>query len=211
MHTPRDRDSTIPFPRGPASSRPRGRRRQRGFTLIEAIISAGLLAFMALTATFFWVDGLSLVRTVNTDSAAVADGRATLERLAREIREVKYDTATGAYCVITMGATQMVFKKTNGTYAGGCGGAAPTTNEIVVTIQQGSTLNLSYTVIPAASSVSNALTAYANSFGLAYFKADGVTAATGGNDLRFVQLSLTLRPTGGQDTATRTVVALRNN
>ena len=84
------------------------------------------------------------------------------------------------------------------------------THDIAVTIQQGSTLSLAYTAIPAASGVSSALTAYANSFVLAYFKADGVTAATGGSDLRFVQLSLTLRPTGGQDTATRTVVALRN-
>src|SRR2546426_8396846 len=87
-------------------------RRQQGFTLVEVVISAGLLGFLALTATFFWVDSFRLVQTVNTDSAAIADGRALLERLAREIREVKYNTATGAYCVSTMAPTQMVFNKT---------------------------------------------------------------------------------------------------
>ena len=80
------------------------RRRQQGFTLVEVVIAAGLIGFLALTATFFWVDSFGLVRTVNTDSAAIADGRALLERLAREIREVKYNPSSGAYCVSTMSA-----------------------------------------------------------------------------------------------------------
>ena len=67
---------------------PRARRLQHGFTLVEAIISAGLLGCLAVTATFFWVDSSTLVRTVNADSTAIADGRALLERLEREIREV---------------------------------------------------------------------------------------------------------------------------
>src|SRR5438445_12633075 len=91
-------------------------RRQQGFTLVEVIISAGLLGFLALTATFFWVDNFRLVQIVNADSAAIADGRASLERLAREIREVKYNNASGVYCVSTMSATQMVFTKTSGSY-----------------------------------------------------------------------------------------------
>src|SRR5882672_6097590 len=90
------------------------RRQQQGFTLVEVVISAGLIGFLAVTATFFWVDSFGLVRTVNTDSAAIADGRALLERLAREIREVKYNPSSGAYCVSTMSANQMVFNKTSG-------------------------------------------------------------------------------------------------
>src|SRR5436305_13065142 len=93
-----------------ARTRPR---HQHGFTLIEVIISAGLVGLLALTATFFWVDSFALVRTVNTDSAAIADGRALLERLAREIRETKFDPVNGTYCVSTMAAAQMVFNKTN--------------------------------------------------------------------------------------------------
>src|SRR6266700_864087 len=112
MDTPGARTSTGPFDYGPGLAALRARRRQQGFTLVEVVISAGLIGFLAVTATFFWVDSFGLVRTVNTDSAAIADGRALLERLAREIREVKFNPASGAYCVDTMLPTQLVFKKT---------------------------------------------------------------------------------------------------
>lgn len=214
------------FRLGPSIGRPRcgpgraqrcNRRRQHGFTLIELIIAAGLIGLLAKTATMFWVDGIGLARSMNTDSAAVADGRATLERLAREIREVKYNTTNGAYCVSTLGATQMVFNKTSGSVAAGCGGATPTAanNDIAVTVAvAGSTVNLTYTgtlVAPLASPTTKALTNTASLFTLAYFRADGTTAATGAGDVRFVRIDLTQRPTGGQATPTRTVVALRNN
>ena len=197
------RDSSGPLRRGA---------RARGFTLIEVLIAAGLLGLLSVTATLFWVKGMGLVSSVNADSSAIADGRATLERLVREIREVKYNSTTGAYCVSTMGATQMVFNKTSGTYATGCGGATPTaaTNDIAVTIQLASTLNLAYTAIPAASGASSPLTGYATSFGIRYLDAAYAVTASA-TALRFVELSLTLQPTGVQPTTTRTVVALRND
>ena len=186
---------------------PRVRRLQQGFTLVEVIISAGLLCFLAVTATYFWVDNFRLVQTVNADSAAIADGRASLERLTREIREVKYNNGTGAYCVSTMTATQMVFTKTSGSYDPTCG-----TNDFAVTIQWSTpNLNLTYAGAPAAP-----LTSFASNFVALYLKADGVTPATNGSDLRFVQLTLTVQPPAppgwqaAQATQTRTVVALRN-
>jgi prepilin-type N-terminal cleavage/methylation domain-containing protein len=190
----------------------RRRRPQRGFTLIEVIIAAGLLGLLALTATFFWVDGLGLSRRVNEDSAAIGDGRAVLERLAREIREVKYNTATGAYCVSTMAAATMVFNKTSGSYAIGCGGAAPTaaTNDIAVTVERASALTLLYTPSPPASAASGALTGYATSFAIRYLNGSyAVTASP--TALRFVELTLTVQPSSVQATQARTVVALRND
>src|SRR5215475_9199759 len=77
----------------------RGRSPQCGFTLVELVIGAGLLGFLAVTATFFWVNGFDIVQRVNNDTMAVAGGRAALERLARELREVKYDTAAAAFCI----------------------------------------------------------------------------------------------------------------
>src|SRR5262245_10984831 len=114
------------------AARYRPRTRQRGFTLVEMVISAGLVGLLALTATFFWVKSFSLVQMVNSDTAGVAEGRAVLERLAREIREVKFDSAGGVYCVSTMNATRMVFNRTSGTYTNSCGGATPTasTNDV---------------------------------------------------------------------------------
>ena len=174
--------------------------RQQGFTLVEMIIAAALIGLLAKTATFFWVDSFTLVRTVNADSAAIADGRASLERLAREIREVKYNNATGAYCVSTLSATQMVFTKTSGSYDPTCG-----TNDFAVTVQS-STPNLNLTYAGAAAAP---LTTYASSFGIRYLDVSyAVTTST--SALRFVELTLTVQPTGVQATPTRTVVALRN-
>ena len=193
----------------------RARRRQQGFTLVEAVISAGLIGFLAVTATFFWVDSFGLVSTVNTDSAAVADGRALLERLAREIREVKYNPTSGAYCVSTMSAAQMVFNKTTSTLIDACGGTNPpnTTNDVAVTITtSGADLNLGYagalapTLSPAGP---RKLTSYVSSFAMRYLDAGYAETASPGA-LRFVELSLTLRPPGVQATQTRTLVALRN-
>ena len=197
---------------GAAHGAPRNRRRQQGFTLVEVVISAGLIGFLALTATFFWVDSFGLVRTVNTDSAAIADGRALMERLAREIREVKYNPASGAYCVSTMSATQMVFNKTSGDLVAACSGAAPTAvnNDIAVTIQVVATnLNLGYAGTLAAPAATRSLTSYISSFALRYLDA-GYAVTTNAGTLRFVELSLTLQPPGVQPTQTRTVVALRN-
>ena len=212
MDMPGARASVRPFLCGAGRAAQRARRRQQGFTLVEVIIAAGLIGFLAVTATFFWVDSFGLVRTVNTDSAAIADGRALLERLAREIREVKYNPASGAYCVSTMAASQMVFNKTSGALAAGCGGANPTaaTNDIAVTIQRGSTLYLGYTASPAASAASSPLTGYATSFGIRYLDAAYAVTASA-STLRFVELSLTLQPNSVQATTTRTVVALRND
>jgi len=207
MDTPRTSTGVVRFPAGRAQACTR--RRQQGFTLLETIISAGLIGLLALTATFFWVDSFSLVQTVNADSAAIADGRALLERLAREIREVKYDNVNGAYCVSTMSATQMVFNKTSGTAVAACG-----SNDIAVNIQapSGSTnLNLGYADAgaSAAPAATRALTSYRSSFGIRYLDA-GYTVTASAVALRFVELTVTLQPPNVQATQARTVIALRN-
>ena len=212
MDTPRTSTGVVRFPAGRAQACTR--RQQQGFTLLETIISAGLIGLLALTATFFWVDSFSLVQTVNADSAAIADGRALLERLAREIREVKYDNVNGAYCVSTMSATQMVFNKTSGTAAAACGGANPTgaNNDIAVNVQApggGPNLNLGYVGTLAAPQATRALTSYASSFGIRYLDA-GYTVTANAVALRFVELTVTLQPPNVQATQARTVVALRN-
>lgn len=211
---PRNRASTRRFAGWPGLALRCTPRCQQGFTLVEAVISAGLIGFLAVTATYFWVDSFGLVSTVNTDSAAIADGRALLERVAREIREVKFNPASGAYCVSTMSATQMVFNKTSGELVAACGGATPpnTTNDIAVTVQVSSTnLNLGYY---DGALTSKALTTYVAppSVGvtqMTYLDA-AYNATTSPSALRFVKLTLWLQPPGVQATGTSTVVALRN-
>lgn len=192
----------------------RKRCRQFGFTLIEVILSAGLLGFLAVTATFFWVNGFGLVNTVNADSAALSEGRLALERLAREIREIKFNTVQGAYCISTMSTTQMEFNKTTGSFVASCGGATPSSasNDIAVNIQLAgnSTLNVSYAGALASPATTRVLTGYASSFNIRYLDAS-YAITTSKSALRYVELSLTVRPAGGQATQARTVVALRNN
>lgn len=189
-----------------------GARHQHGFTLVEVIISAGLIGLLAVTATFFWVNGFSLVQTVNTDSAAIADGRALLERLAREIRETKFDPVNGTYCVSTMSTAQMVFNKSGDGATSPCGGVNPVNNDVAVNIQRpvnSASLNLGYAGVLAAPAGTSVLTSYTSAFAIRYL--DGAFAVTNSAiALRFVELTLTLQPPGVQATQSRTVVALRN-
>lgn len=197
----------------PPPRRPRPPR-QAGFTLVELILSAALLSLLALTGTFFWVNGLGLARSVNADSAALDEGRAALERLAREIREIKYDRAGAAYCVSTMASTQLVFNKASGDYAAGCGGATPTaaSGDIAVAIElpaNSTSLSLRYAGSLASPAVSRTLTGYAAGFSMRYLDAD-YAVTTNAAALRFVELSLTVQPPALQATQTRTLVAVRN-
>lgn len=194
---------------------PAGRPRRRGLTLVELIIAAGIIGLLSVAATFFWVDSFAFVRLASADNAALADARAVLNRLAREIREVKYDTGNGAYCVSTLTATQMVFNRTSGGYVSTCGGASPgaATGDIAVTVQvpAGTTsLNLGYAGTLASPATTKALSGQASAFGLRYLDA-AFAATTSTSALRFVEVTLTVQPSGAPATQVRTVVALRNS
>jgi len=196
---------------------------QRGFTLVELVISAALLAFLATIATYFCVDNFRLVLTLDEDSAAIADGRAVLERISREIREVKYDTAAGAFCISTMSANQIVFNKTSGSYLPGCGGATPTAthNDFAVSIQPSATddtLTITYSGTLASTPGINPLTApiatKASAINIVYLDKNLVGTASAAS-VKFVQLTLRLQPLNtalvAPSTQTRTLIALRNN
>jgi len=203
------------MPRTPAG---RSRHPQRGFTLVEAIISAGLLGFLAVTATFFWVNGFDLVRRVNADTMAIADGRGALERLGRELREVKYDAAAAAYCIESLASgTQLVFNKSSaGTYSTGCGAYTGSlgsdTADYRVTVQWASgTLTLGYAGSLASPAATSTLLTQVSSFQMTYLDANYASSpAPTASTVRFVRLDLTLRPPGAPETVTRTTVALRN-
>ena len=177
----------------------------RGFTLVEVIIATALLGLLAIGATWLWVSGLGLVRSVNLDSAAVAEGRLAMERLARELREVKYGNAS-AFCISTpLSASRIVFRRAtvDGVYA--CG-----TNDRQVAIEPlltSSQLLLSSSASPAVASAP--LTGYVGSFAMRYL--DGNYAVTTDLSLiRYIELSLTQQPSGERSAVTRMTVALRN-
>lgn len=185
---------------------------QRGFTLVEMIISIGLLGLVAALGAWVWASGFETLRSVNNDSAAVGDGRLVVERLARELREIKLSSA-GAYCIssalpavgATTGATSITFRKSIADGSVACG-----TSDMQVTaaLDPASTnLRLSYSASPAVSSA--LLTPYASTFELR-FKDRAYADTVDLSLLRFIEITLTVRPGGARTAPTRMVVNLRN-
>ncbi|MDN3921688.1 prepilin-type N-terminal cleavage/methylation domain-containing protein [Roseateles violae] len=181
----------------------RQRERIRGYTLVELIISVALLGLLAGAGSRIWVDSFATMRLVDADNAGIAQARYALERLAREIREVKYDTAGGVYCVSTpFSATTLAFRKTpsGSSYNSSCA-----TGDMTVTVWPSSGA-----VMLGYSTAASAALANPATLSMRYLQSDATTVATGTGDLRFVELTLTVNPSG-PSTALRTLVALRNS
>jgi len=189
-------------------SAPRARLRSHcsaGHTLIEMIVSIALLGMLAAMGTSMIAKAFSTTVMVNADNASTEQARYTMERLAREIREIKYSSSGGNYCITTMTATSLVFSKTSGTYDFTCA-----TNAITVTISKsGTTLTLGY----SSPSVTSTLGDQVSTFTLNYLDSTGstTTSNSGANAVKYVVITLVRTdPTSGQSISQRTRVALRN-
>ena len=172
-----------------------------GFTLVELIISIVLLGILATVGSSMIVDSFTTTRIVNADNASVGQARYALERLAREIREIKYvgSGTTGNYSITTPSplnpSSTLVFTKS-------VSGA-----DVTVTItRSGANLTLGYSSPALTSTLSNLV----SSFTLTFLPVSGTTTPDT-RTIRFVviELSVTDPPTG-QSILQRTRVALRN-
>lgn len=184
-------------------------RRSGGFTLVELVISIVLIGMLAAVGSSMIVDSITTTRMVNADNASAGQARYALERLAREIREVKYASsgAIGSYCITTMTASQIVFiKYVSGTPSDPCG-----TGGVTVTINYS---NPNLTLQYSSPAITATLANQANSFALAYLDILGnptTDASNNATGIRFVEIGLTVTdPTSGQSISQRTRVALRN-
>lgn len=170
-------------------------RRQRGFTLIELIITTVLLGLLGAVGTSMISDSFDTTRMVDASQVSAAQARYAFERLEREIRETQY--TGGAYTISTMTATRLVFTRNDG---------------VTVTIDKtGSNLTLGYSS-PATTST---LTDQASALTLNYYSIDpGTGAATSGataSNVRLVEIALSLQDkASGQTLSQRTRVGLRN-
>ena len=197
-------------------SRLRGSRAGRhscGFTLIELIFSIALLGILGAVGSSMIVDSFNTTRMVDADNASTGQARYAVERLAREIREVKFVVTGGVgnYCINTPATnptSNLVFYKTSGTFSN----TTCATNAISTTINLSATnLTLGY----SSPAVTTTLSSNVSSFTLAYYDLAGNLLAlpVDTSAIRFVVITLTMAdPNGGSNSgiSQRTRVALRN-
>lgn len=180
-------------------------RRSSGFTLIELIIVIVLLGLLAAVGSNMISDSFTTSRMVNADTASKQQARYALERLAREIREVKYDTTNSRHCITSLASpTNLAFNKTSGAYDSTCA-----TNAITVTINKNAA-EVNLTLLYSPATVSSTLSNQVSGFSLVYLDASG-TATTSTSAVRFVVITLAVTDAiSGQSISQRTRVALRN-
>ena len=176
---------------------PRTRRRKAGrsagFTLIEMIMAIVVIGVLAATSAPLLLSTFRAYETNQTNLVTLSMLRYATERMAREIREVRY---TGGNYLIVMGATTLQFTKND---------AVGT----VVTITGASPLvTLQYSV-PAMTAILTDQVA-ANGLQFEYFDINNNVGVTTAN-VAYVDVVLTLTdPSSVLPAVQRTRIALRN-
>jgi prepilin-type N-terminal cleavage/methylation domain-containing protein len=180
------------------------RHRPRGTTLIELLIVIVLIGILGVYASTVFSSTYTTARMVDSSKSSADQLRYAMERLSREIREIKFvDTGTG-YSIssaLAASATNLVFVRTiSGT-------------DVTVTINKsGSNLTLGYSSPAVTSNIAQQVTGFTMDFYTINSTTGAVSATTSKSNLRFVVLTLTATDAlSGQAITERTRVTLRNN
>lgn len=189
--------------------------RNNGFTLVEIIISIVLLGILAAVGSSMISDSFNTTRMVDADQASRAQSRYAIERLAREIREIKFvrdgaglngQTNYTGYCIDTniFSASSLAFNKPA---SGDLDRANCATNITTVSITGGSSV-----MLVSSTLASKVITNPNGDAFLRYYLANGTEMVSTPFDpslVRFVVITLTTRDSGPSITE-RTRVALRD-
>lgn len=161
-----------------------------GFSLVEMVVSIVVLGVLAaVTAPVFTA---SLRGYVESDAhlTTLSKARYATERIARELREVQYNSGTGTFAFTAMGTNNATFTKQDGT---------------TVTLNvAGTNVNLRY----QPPNVTAPLTDELGALTLSYLNTNGAAGATAAT-VRAIDVSLSLTNRGATHVQ-RVRVGLRN-
>lgn len=169
-------------------------RRIEGFSLAELIMVIVILGILGAFVGPVLMNAMGSYDTLQTSVATHAKMRYAMERMARELRDIRRQTTDSTFPDITsMTVSSMAFFKTDGTRV------------VLGNVGTPNAVNLAY------STLTGMLTdqVQAGSFSLAYFQQNASTVAATAASISFVQISMTL--TEGTNTfPARLRVDLRN-
>ncbi|RRQ21997.1 PulJ/GspJ family protein [Thiohalobacter thiocyanaticus] len=173
-------------------------RRSHGFSLIEMVVTIMILSILGGVTAYTISHGAQAYLGSRDIVTTLSKLRLASERLAREIRSVRRDPAAPAQYDFNgfPTASNLSFDRLE------ADGVTVTTVSID---GSGNPITLEYDTPGGA----HTLTDQVASFALAYYQADGVTAATSTSDIAFVEFELVLQDANGNSYPQRTRVALR--
>lgn len=183
-------------------------RPKQGFSLVELVVAIVLLGILGAMGSTMLSNSFTTTRLVNDSQASQAEARYVMERLMREIRELKYLQA-GYYCIDTMTASRLVFDKRSNNLSLDKDSCSTATNRVTINYSAPD-LTLSYATPALSATLTNRVAL--GGFALSYFESDGTTLASSGASVYFVDIALTLNDaTGEPGIVQRARVALRNS
>lgn len=81
---------------------------QSGFSMVELIVSLGVVSIVFVIASNMVINGLNSQRFINEQKDAIVDARAALEVMHNELREMT-SADTGAYPLLLADAQEIIF------------------------------------------------------------------------------------------------------
>jgi prepilin-type N-terminal cleavage/methylation domain-containing protein len=148
-------------------------RRVEGFSLVELVMVIVILGILAAFVGPVLFNAMRSYQSVQTGAETHAKMRYAIERMSRELAEVRRQATDATFLDVTsMTASSMAFFKTDGT-------------QVVLNVV-GNQVNLAYAALGGM------LTDQVASFSLAYFQQNASTVATTAASISFVEIRMTL-------------------